>query len=92
MAPMCLMAFESCEAAAFARCIVAHLLTFVVRARSSSTGSGIQGATFEMSRGLCCLGGLRLRVVMLFANLGLSIESLAILVELTPCSSTMVTS
>ena len=90
---MRVMAGATCRFAALVRCMAAHLLTLDVLARPSSTGSGIHGATAEMSRGLCCgAGAARLRDDFALANLGFSIESRAILVTLWPSASVLVTS
>ena len=90
---MRLMAFATCRFAALVRWMAAHLLTLDALARPSSIGSGIHGAMAEISRGLCCsAGAARLREEIALANLGFSIESRAILVELWPSASVMVIS
>ena len=75
------------EAASFVLLWEAIVLTRFLRAACSRTGAGAHGLTMEMSRGGGgCLAGGRLRVAAL-ANLGLSVESRAILVVGLPWSS-----
>ena len=77
----------SCKAASVVRLREAMVLTRFLRALWSSTGAGVHGFTLEMSRGGGCdLHGGRLRAAPL-ENLGLSVESRAILVMALPFSS-----